>query len=110
MVSTVCERLTHHKAASNSADNEEMMKMFSRNAQQPTKKKIPSKYGISVAGIDSMVISLAPCCQPIPGDEIVGYITKGQGVKIHRCDCPNIVNLKSRTISAQWDEDQTQKE
>lgn len=109
-IQNVCEKLTHQKVGSSSADNEEMMKLFSRNRDNQPKKKVPSKYGITVAGIDSMVISLAPCCQPIPGDDIVGYITKGQGVKIHRADCPNIANIKNRTISAEWDEDQSQKE
>ena len=62
----VCEKLTHQKVGSSSADNEEMMKLLHRSAQEVTKKRQPSKYGITVAGIDSMVITLAPCCQPIP--------------------------------------------
>lgn len=107
---SVCEKLTHQKLGSSNADNEEMMKLLSRNSSDINKKKTPSKYGINVAGIDTMVITLSPCCQPIPGDEIVGYITKGQGVKIHRCDCPNVAEMKNRLIEATWDEEQVQKD
>ncbi len=100
----VIEKLTHQKVGSTNYDNQEMMKLFS-NKELPTKKKTTSKYGINVAGIDSMMISLAPCCSPIPGDEIVGFVSKGQGVKIHRVDCPNIQDHKERLIDVEWDED-----
>lgn len=109
-LSSVCEKLTHQKIGSNNADNEEMMKLLSRNTNDNAKKKAPSKYGVSVAGIDTMLITLAPCCQPIPGDEIVGYITKGQGVKIHRIDCPNILDKGNRYIDATWEDDDKQKD
>lgn len=109
-LSSVCEKLTHQKIGTSSADNEEMMKLLSRNTNDIAKKKAPSKYGVNVAGIDTMVITLAPCCQPIPGDEIVGYITKGQGVKIHRIDCPNILDKGNRYIDASWEDNDKQKD
>ena len=69
----------------------------------PTKKTI-SKSGIKVAGVDSMMITLSQCCKPVYGDPIIGYITKGQGVKVHRSDCPNIMHETKRIIDVMWDE------
>ena len=66
-------------------------------------KKLPSKNGVSVVGIDSMMVSLANCCKPVYGEAIVGYITKGSGVRVHRVDCPNIKKETSRLIDVNWD-------
>lgn len=99
-VNSVIERLTKHKQFSQ-LDNKEMLEFFSR---QEGRKKTVSKSGIRVAGIDSMKLSLASCCSPVPGDEIIGYISKGQGVKVHRKDCPNIINETKRLIEVEWDE------
>lgn len=100
----VLERLVKHKT-SIPLDNEELVKLFNR---QDRKRKV-SSTGIRVAGIESMKITLANCCSPVPGDQIIGYISKGAGVKVHRQDCPNIINEKKRIISVEWDENLEQK-
>lgn len=100
----VIERLVKHKV-SVPLDNEELVKMFNR---QDRKRKI-SQTGIHIEGVESMKVALAACCCPVPGDDIVGYISKGQGVKVHRRDCPNVANEKQRLIDVEWDENIEQK-
>ncbi|MGN0380178.1 MAG: RelA/SpoT family protein [Butyrivibrio sp.] len=65
-----------------------------------------SSNGIIVKGIDDVAVRFSKCCNPVPGDEIVGFVTRGRGVSIHRTDCVNVLNMseldKSRLIDAQW--------
>ena len=67
-----------------------------------------SKSGIVVKGINDMAVRFSKCCNPVPGDEIVGFVTRGRGMSIHRTDCINIINLsdveRSRLITAEWEE------
>ncbi len=66
-----------------------------------------SKSGIVVKGIDDMAVRFSKCCNPLPGDEIVGFVTRGRGMSIHRTDCVNVLNLseveRARMISAEWE-------
>ncbi|MBM7868074.1 RelA/SpoT family protein [Heliobacterium gestii] len=63
--------------------------------------------GVRVRGVDNVLIRFSRCCNPLPGDEIIGYITKGRGVSIHRVDCTNVVNMsaeeRERIVEVAWD-------
>lgn len=65
----------------------------------------PTQNGVRVKGIDNLLIRFARCCNPVPGDEIVGFVTRGRGVSVHRADCPNATSLQSdveRVIDVEW--------
>lgn len=99
-LNSAMEKISKNKT--NILSNSELSSLIaSKNEGQ---KKFVSKSGIRVAGIDSIMISLAGCCSPVAGDEIVGFISKGNGVKVHRKDCPNIINEKNRLIEVEWDD------
>ena len=71
-------------------------------------EKNTSKNDIIVHGVDEIKVNLASCCKPIPGDRIVGYITKGNGISVHRSVCPN-VNISERLIDVSWNDEITKK-
>ncbi len=70
---------------------------------------VKSKGGIIVRGIHDVAVRFSKCCSPIPGDEIVGFVTRGRGITIHRTDCVNVLNMsetdRSRLIEAEWQSD-----
>ena len=96
---SIVDRLVKNR--SNMLEDQEIMKIYNKQPAHATKH---SSCGVIVPGVDTIAVSLANCCRPIPGDSIIGYISKGQGVKVHRADCPNIVNEKKRLIPVQWEE------
>jgi len=82
------------------------------SAKKPAgqKKKASSARGVLVKGMDDMLVRFSKCCSPVPGDAIVGYITRGRGVSIHRVDCPNVAALsgfEERKIEVEWQAGET---
>ena len=75
----------------------------------PEPKKPIIKNDILVEGINEIKVSLSGCCKPIPGDNIIGYITKGSGITVHRSSCKNIIDLDERLINVKWNDDLTKK-
>ena len=85
--------------------------VLSEHRDQPVNVEHPkavtkSKNGIIVKGLYDVSVRFSKCCSPVPGDEIVGFVTRGRGVSIHRTDCINVINLpsleKPRLIEAEW--------
>lgn len=85
-------------------------------SRKSTKKKekeaapaVPPKGGITVRGMDDMLVRIARCCNPVPGDSIVGFVSRGRGVIVHTATCPNILDMEpDRLVSVQWDGHETQ--
>ena len=67
------------------------------------------KNDIIVAGIDEIKVTLANCCKPVKDDEVIGYITKGSGIVVHRTNCHNIMDVDDRIIPIEWNPDSTNK-
>lgn len=82
-------------------DNTKELKI---NKQVENKKQV-IKNDILVEGMSEIKVSLSGCCKPIPGDNIIGYITKGSGITVHRSSCKNIIDLDERLINVKWNED-----
>lgn len=82
---------------------ESLLKAVAEVKSIPHKKK--KDTGVVVKGVDNLLVRLSKCCNPVPGDEILGFITKGRGVSVHRSDCPNIHNeeAKERLLPVEWE-------
>jgi GTP diphosphokinase / guanosine-3',5'-bis(diphosphate) 3'-diphosphatase len=88
------------------ADNEVQLPS---TARQPRRAGQRAAAGVFVEGLDDMVVRLSKCCTPVPGDAIIGYVTRGRGVSVHRADCSNAANLVAsgagRLIEVEWDKE-----
>ena len=88
--------------------NEEILESISQAGAllSPKPARMKNKSGIVVKGIADLSVRFSKCCSPVPGDEIVGFVTRGRGVSVHRTDCVNMMNLpeieRSRIIDAEW--------
>ena len=86
--------------------DEEILSQMSPEGGEVVHRPRHSKGGIIVKGIDDVAVHFSKCCSPVPGDKIVGYVTRGRGVSIHRSDCINVLGMteeeKERLIEAEW--------
>lgn len=94
----------HHEAAKKTADNTEVIERLKARKQEA----VPAKggTGILVKGESGLMVRMARCCNPVPGDPIIGFITKGSGISVHRADCPNMrpgACDVDRLIEVEWD-------
>ncbi|MBQ2679451.1 MAG: bifunctional (p)ppGpp synthetase/guanosine-3',5'-bis(diphosphate) 3'-pyrophosphohydrolase [Firmicutes bacterium] len=91
----------------NLTPEEIIQEMEEVNANRRESRKSKYKSGVRVKGIGDVNVRFSKCCNPVPGDEIIGFITRGRGVSIHRTDCVNIINLnefdRHRLIETEWD-------
>ena len=98
-------------------DNKEQVNDIDKHtisdAEYKKKRNKNNNQGIVVKGLDNILIRFAKCCNPLPGDEIIGYITKGRGVAIHRADCPNanptIDSFRQRLVDVSWTNSESSK-
>ena len=107
VVNKVMQRLKQGEAADGEASAADLLRV-GRSRRRPTKSS--GQYGIKVEGVEDVMLRLAKCCRPVPGDEIVGYISLGRGITIHREDCPNAVILRKdpeRFTNVAWEGDQS---
>ena len=88
--------------------DEQIIEDTQKKTEKEQSRQVRTHSGIIVRGLDDVAVRFSKCCSPVPGDKIVGFVTRGRGVSIHRTDCVNIVNLqeseRGRLIEAEWQE------
>ncbi len=77
-----------------------------KKSERKSARPRPAEEGVRIRGVDDILVRFSKCCSPVPGDEIIGFITRGRGVSVHTADCPNAVSLMAdpeRQIAVSWD-------
>ena len=96
----------YEKVNKKNVTDEKVLENIIETTKDQKMKLTKSKGGIVVKGIDDVAVRFSRCCNPVPGDEIVGFVTRGRGVSIHRTDCVNVVHMneaeRMRMIEAEW--------
>ena len=99
-------KIEHDKKQKKEITEERVLETISENKENKPASVAKSKSGIVVEGLDDIAVRFSKCCNPVPGDEIIGFVTRGRGVSIHRTDCINVINLSEedryRLIEAEW--------
>ena len=74
------------------------------SVKESKEEAVRKTEGVGISGVDGVLMRFAKCCNPVPGDPIIGYLSRGMGVSVHRADCPNVANMEpERLISVHWD-------
>ncbi|MFB5678735.1 RelA/SpoT family protein [Paenibacillus terreus] len=107
----ICTRLTEKLRKERELEEAKLLELTSemKEIKPNTERKGRPTNGVRVEGVDNLLVRFARCCNPVPGDDIVGYITRGRGVSVHRSDCPNIPSSgdgeeQARVIDVEWEE------
>ena len=108
---SIANRLTEDERKKRDQEKkiEDLESVELKNKKEPTRMTIKHQGGVLVEGADNLLLRLSRCCNPVPGDEIVGYVTRGRGVSVHRTDCPNVQNLDedevdNRLVHVEWED------
>lgn len=104
----ICTRLTERLRKEQEEANLLELTSEKKEIKVPTEKRSRPTNGVRVKGIDNLLVRFARCCNPVPGDDIVGYVTRGRGVSVHRADCPNLPTTDdgeeaARVIEVEWE-------
>ncbi len=106
VVNKILQRLKQGETTETDETVADQLVSTRRASRQPTGTS--TSYGIKVSGVDDVMLRMAKCCRPVPGDPIVGYVSLGRGITIHRDDCPNTAALRKdpeRFVSVRWEGD-----
>ena len=100
------KRVVSDEQVKEAIENAKEAKGIKEGSESSSTKSGGKKSGIVVMGLDDLAVRFSRCCNPVPGDEIVGFVTRGRGISIHRTDCVNMIHLpveeRNRLIEAEW--------